>query len=83
MPAAHRYLVLRVVVADHPGALAAVTRQVADLGINIVSVEHHRYGRDLTLNRVEVVLCLETRGASDTQAVLETLQSAAFSAEFM
>ncbi|MGZ4695441.1 MAG: threonine ammonia-lyase, partial [Acidimicrobiales bacterium] len=40
LSAAGRYLRLRVVVPDRPGALAAITQTVADLGINVLAVEH-------------------------------------------
>lgn len=78
--AAHRFLVIRVVVSDRPGALAAVAREVADLGLNITSVEHHRIGDDLALNTVEIVLYVETRGASDRELILDRLGAAGFDA---
>ena len=48
---------------DTPGNLAALTAVVARLGLNVLSVEHHRSGLDLDLDKVEVRLTLETRNA--------------------
>ncbi len=83
LAAAHRYLVARVVVSDRPGALAAVTQEVSSIGLNIVSVEHHRYGRDVTLGTVEVMLYLESRGPEDRDRVLDKLADAGFDAEIV
>src|SRR5439155_20275436 len=47
LSAAGRYLVLRIVLDDRPGTLAALTTSVADMGLNVLSVEHHRAGLDL------------------------------------
>jgi hypothetical protein len=45
LSAAGRYLTLRVVMADRVGALAALTGELARLGLNVLDVEHHRSGR--------------------------------------
>jgi threonine dehydratase len=60
LSAAGRYLVLRVVVADRPGALAALTAAVATMGLNVLSVDHHRAGLDLAVD--EVVSGLRAQG---------------------
>src|SRR5215207_3776671 len=59
LSAAGRYVALRVIVDDTPGNLAALTAEVARLGLNVLSVEHHRSGLDLDLDRVEIRLTLE------------------------
>jgi len=61
LSAAGRYLLLRIVLTDHPGALADVTAAVAEMGLNVLDVEHHRAGVNLGLDQVEVLLTLETR----------------------
>jgi threonine dehydratase len=63
LSSAGRYVALRVVVDDTPGSLAALTTEVARLGLNVLSVEHHRSGLDLDLDKVEIRLTLETRNA--------------------
>lgn len=62
MVSAGRYFDLQLRIADHPGALVAVLREVADLGANVLSVEHVRTAADLGIGEVDVSLQLETRG---------------------
>ncbi len=56
LSAAGRYLVLRIVMDDRPGALAALTSALADLRLNVLDVAHHRSGRALHLAEVEVAV---------------------------
>jgi threonine dehydratase len=56
-----RYLVLRATLTDRPGELAALLHQVAELGANVVAVEHHRTGLPLELEQAEVELTLEVQ----------------------
>ena len=79
LSAAGRYLVLRVVMADRPGALAGLTREVASLGLNVLDVEHHRSGLALGLDQVEVALTLETRDAAHHTEVIDALRAAGYS----
>ena len=73
LSAAGRYLRLRVIVPDRPGALAGITQTVADLGINVLAVEHHRAGVQVGLGDVEVLLTLETRDADHRRQVVAAL----------
>lgn len=61
LSAAGRYLMLNIVIEDRPGALAALTADIAELGLNVLDVEHHRVGLQLGVDSVEVTLTLETR----------------------
>jgi threonine dehydratase len=63
LSSAGRYVALRVVVDDRPGQLATLTAEVARLGLNVLSVEHHRSGLDLDIDKVEIRLTLETRNS--------------------
>jgi threonine dehydratase len=74
LSAAGRYLRLRVVVPDRPGALARVTQAIAELGINVLAVEHHRAGVHVGIGEVEVLLTLETRNAMHREQVVEVLR---------
>jgi threonine dehydratase len=70
---AGRYMVLRVVTNDRPGELARLTARVAELGLNVLDVEHHRAGARVAFDEVEVLLTLETRStvhASEIAAAL-------------
>ena len=75
LSAAGRYLNLRIVVDDRPGALAGLTAEVAELGLNVVQVEHHRTGTRLGLDEVEVFLTLETRDPDHREEVVTLLSS--------
>jgi threonine dehydratase len=81
LSAAGRYLRLRVVLGDHPGALADLTRVVADLGLNILDVDHHRAGVIVGVDEVEVQLTLETRDPDHRDQVVRALRAAGYRAE--
>jgi threonine dehydratase len=81
LSAAGRYVSLRVVLDDRPGELAALTAEVARLGLNVLSVEHHRSGLDLAVAKVEVRLTLETRNAVHRGEIVADLQRAGFQVE--
>jgi len=76
LTAAGRYLRLRIVVPDRPGALALITATVADLGLNIIEVTHQRRGSLVAVDEVEVVFTLETRDPAHRLAVVAVLQDA-------
>lgn len=80
---AGRYLVLRVVLDDRPGALARLTSAVAAMGLNVLSVEHHREGLALPLEQVEVLLTLETRDPEHRDEVVRALASAGHRVELL
>ena len=75
LTAAGRYLLLRIVLDDRPGALAGLTRAIAARGLNVLSVEHHRSGVALPLDRVEVLVTVETRDPEHRDEVLRALRA--------
>ena len=83
LSAAGRYLVLRVVVEDQPGSLARLTRMVAELGLNVLSLEHHRAGLALGVDEVEVLLTLETRDPAHRGEVVAALGGAGYAVELL
>jgi threonine dehydratase len=78
LTAAGRYLVLRVVLDDRPGALATLTESIAAMGLNVLSVEHHRSGVALPLDHVEVLITVETRNPEHRDEVERALQAAGY-----
>jgi threonine dehydratase len=78
MAAAGRYLSLRVLVEDRPGSLAALLRELAGVGANVLSVEHERTTSRLHLGEVEIAVVMETRGPDHARDVLATLGSAGY-----
>ncbi|MBA2607599.1 MAG: threonine ammonia-lyase, partial [Actinobacteria bacterium] len=80
LSAAGRYLVLRVIVRDTPGELARLLSVVAAEGLNVLSVDHHRAGSRVGINKTEVRLTLETRDPSHRGEVVEIIKAAGFDA---
>jgi threonine dehydratase len=76
MLAAGRYLSVRVRVGDRPGELATLLALVAELGANVLDVEHSRTTSHLDLGEVEVALTVETRGADHRVELLAALSAA-------
>ncbi len=84
LTASGRYLRLRLVLDDRPGLLAAFSRVLADMGVNVILMEHHRSGAsDLSFNEVEVQLTLETRDPSQRDEVIANLRHLGFPVELM
>jgi threonine dehydratase len=83
LSAAGRYLLLRIVLGDKPGALAALTAVVAELGLNVLDVEHHRAGLRLGVNEVEVQLTVETRDPDHRGEILSALRARGFEVELV
>jgi threonine dehydratase len=81
LSAAGRYVALRVVLDDRPGTLARLTAEVARLGLNVLSVEHHRAGLDLAVDEVEVRLTLETRNAIHRGQIVADLEALGYRVE--
>ncbi|MCA1830724.1 MAG: threonine ammonia-lyase [Actinomycetota bacterium] len=81
LTAAGRYLLLRIVLDDRPGALAAVTGAVAKLGLNVMEVEHHRVGLKLGVEKVEVLFTVETRDPEHRDQVVRALRAEGFEVE--
>jgi len=81
LSAAGRYLLLRIVVDDRPGGLAALLTTVATTKANVLEVAHHRAGVALGLDEVEVLLTLETRATEHQREVLAALAAAGYRAE--
>ena len=79
LSAAGRYMRVRAVLLDHPGALAGFTATLAELGLNVIDVAHHRSG--FTGGRpdeVEVQVTVETRDPAHQQDALVELRGRGF-----
>ncbi len=81
LTAAGRYLTVRVVLADRPGALASLTAAIRDLGINLLTVEHRRSGAPVGVNEAEVMVTLETRDPAQRDQAVPSLRAQGFRAE--
>lgn len=83
LDAAGRVLVLRLVLADRPGALAGAMSAIAELGLNVQTVEHHRFGAGLAVDEVEVVVTVETRDPAHRTEVVERLRGRGLRVELL
>ncbi len=73
-----RYLVVALLIPDRPGQLARIVGIVAGERANILSIEHHREGRNIGVLETEAELTLETRDEVHSQTVLRALTDAGF-----
>ena len=74
--AAGRRMVLATVVPDRPGGLARLLDIVADVGANVMDVEHLRDGMNLHVRETAVQLVLQTRGPDHGAEVLDAVRAA-------
>jgi threonine dehydratase len=75
LSAAGRYLVVRVALTDRPGALMRLLSLIAEMGLNVIDVEHHRSGPVLPVEQVQVSLTLETRDPEHRDEVVAALRA--------
>jgi threonine dehydratase len=76
--AAGRRVVLSTVVPDRPGALAGLLAVVAELGGNVVDVEHLRDGIDLHVRETAITLVLQTRGPDHGREIVTAAREQGF-----
>jgi threonine dehydratase len=82
LTAAGRYLAFRCRLPDHPGSLAKLLSDLADLGANVLEVGHERLGPRLHVDEAEVVVIVETRGPAHCEEVISALRSAGYTLAF-
>jgi threonine dehydratase len=76
-----RYVKLRTVVKDRPGALRDFLDIVADEQANIYEINHERASQSLAMNATAIEMDLETRGRDHVEQLLERLREAGFDVE--
>lgn len=64
---------LMVKVPDRPGSLAMLTKVVADLGANVLEINHRRAFADIRVGEVEIVIHAETRGRGHVDEIVAAL----------
>lgn len=67
---AGRRLIVFVRIADRPGGLARLLTIFADLGANLIEVQHVREGLDLHVRETGVQVALEIRGPEHAELLL-------------
>ena len=81
-PCRARVLGLRCRLPDHPGSLAALLGDIAELGANVLEVSHERLVPTLRVDEVEVVLQIETRGPEHCEDVKVKLRARGYTLAF-
>lgn len=76
-----RYLSLRVLVPDRPGQLLKLLNVVAEEGVNVLDVSHHRAAPRAPIQQVEVSLVLETRDREHCDRLIGLIRERGFAVE--
>jgi threonine dehydratase len=73
LSAAGRYFAFHTRIADRPGELRRLLGCIAELGANIVGIEHHREGVRVDLGDVDVTLQVETKGPPHIEELMKAM----------
>lgn len=76
-----RYFAFHTRIEDRPGELSRLLQTIAEVGANIVGVEHHRVGVAIHLGEVDVMLQLETKGLEHISELTERLSAGGYVVE--
>lgn len=75
LASAGRFLWLHLRIADRPGALADLLRDLAGTGANVMHVSHVRTQGELAVDEVAIEVQVETKGPDHCASVLATLRA--------
>ena len=78
-----RFLRIRTVLKDRPGALQDLVDLLAASRTNIYAIEHDRASKDIAVNAAEVELDLETRGDEHVRELLDALEDNGYEVEVL
>jgi threonine dehydratase len=71
-------LTLAIAMPDKPGQLHAVAGICADMGANVLAVEHTRFAMDLSASAARLNITLETRDEGHAEKVIGRLMDSGF-----
>ena len=78
-----RIVSLRVTMPDRPGFLARISQAIADLGANVLEVDHRRLSVALPARSATLELTFEARDARHGEEVVEALRAGGFDPEIL
>ena len=78
MASAGRFMTVRVRVLDKPGSLAQLLEAVRKSNSNVVEIEHNRIDPGLSVDEVDIVVQVETRGPEHRDELLRQLAEAGY-----
>ncbi|WP_135667783.1 threonine ammonia-lyase [Halorhabdus rudnickae] len=78
-----RYLRIRTVLEDRPGALEELVEVISRERGNIYAIEHDRASRDIAMDDTVVDLDIETRGPEHVESLLDALRSSGYEVDVL
>jgi threonine dehydratase len=78
-----RYLKIKTVLRDRPGALEKLLDVIAGRQANIYAIRHDRTSRNIGMNATEVELDLETRGEEHVAELLTAIREQGYEVEVL
>ena len=78
-----RYVKIRTVLKDRPGALGRLLDVISTSNANIYGIQHDRTSRDIAMNAAEVELDLETRSHAHVTELLDALREQGYDVELL
>jgi len=78
-----RYLKIRTVLKDRPGALEDLLEVIAAMRANIYAIQHDRTSREIGMSDTEVELDLETRGPDHVDRMLAELRDRGYEVDVL
>jgi len=78
-----RYLRIRTVLEDRPGALEELVEVISQERANIYAIEHDRASRDIAMDDTVVDLDIETRGSEHVEKLLNSLRGSGYEVDVL
>jgi len=78
-----RYLQIRTVLPDRPGALESFVAIISEHDANIYAIQHDRTSRDVGMDDAEVELDIETRGNDHIAELVAALEAGGYEIEIL
>ena len=73
-----RYYALNIPLLDKPGQLIGVSKIIADLGGNVISIHHERASEGSDINSCDLRIVLETRNFQHIEEINKALTEAGY-----
>lgn len=71
-------LTLSIEMPDRPGSLHAIAGICAELGANVLEINHGRFALDLSANAARLAITIETRDEAHAQQVMSRIRESGF-----
>jgi threonine dehydratase len=71
-------LTLSIEMPDKPGSLHTIAGICAELGANVLEINHGRFALDLSANAARLAITIETRDTTHAQQVMDRIRAAGF-----